>query len=113
MDSRTRKKAWFLLVLFALFFCGNTFFVHSHQLIDGHVEVHSHPYMPGSHHTHSDAGFLGIAQLNAAMASMELSAPIAVPGVRMQRVRQEFRLRTWHKYDFTDIGSGRAPPVAA
>lgn len=113
MDSRTRNKAWFLLVLFALFFCGNTFFVHSHKLIDGHVEVHSHPYMPESHHSHSDPGFLGIAQLNAAMAAMEPSAQIATPGVRMQRIRPEFCVRAWHKCDFTDIRSERAPPEAA
>lgn len=49
----------------------NTVFVHTHLLDDGSAISHSHPYIPSSHHTHSCASLMSIAQFNAAAATME------------------------------------------
>lgn len=49
----------------------NTVFVHTHLLDDGSAISHSHPYIPSSHHTHSYASLMSIAQFNAAAATME------------------------------------------
>ncbi len=52
----------------------NTVFVHTHFLSDGSAVSHSHPYLPSSHHSHSEASLLSIAQYNADAATMEGSA---------------------------------------
>ena len=52
----------------------NTVFVHTHFLSDGSAVSHSHPYLPSSHHSQSEASLLSIAQYNADVATMEGSA---------------------------------------
>lgn len=49
----------------------NTVFIHTHLLDDGSAISHSHPYIPSSHHTHSCALLMSIAQFNASAATME------------------------------------------
>ncbi|MGM9827783.1 MAG: hypothetical protein ACI30O_06275 [Muribaculaceae bacterium] len=43
----------FLLVVFVNMAAGATLFYHSHLDADGQRTVHSHPFIPGSHHTHT------------------------------------------------------------
>lgn len=113
MDNKPRHIASCLLLLFAMFFCGNTLFFHTHRLFDGHTEVHSHPFLPGSAHSHSDSAFQSFAQLNAALAAME-KAPVAeVPRADYRRIRTVFRVCCSLALDFTELLRGRAPPFAA
>ncbi|MDE6498004.1 MAG: hypothetical protein K2L21_05030 [Muribaculaceae bacterium] len=67
-----------MLVLFALYYCGSTLFVHSHRTWHG-IETHSHPYLPNSTHNHSDAEFSLISMLNTILTeaadSLEIPAP--------------------------------------
>lgn len=69
-----RIFAVFLTFVFMNFVFMNTVFVHTHFLSDGSVVSHSHPYLPSSHHTHSSASLMSIAQFNAAAATMEGTA---------------------------------------
>lgn len=63
MDTRKRRHtAILLLALFMAYSCCNTLFVHSHYCQDGWV-THSHPYLPGSHHSHSVAALEAIGVL--------------------------------------------------
>ena len=45
-----RKSAVFLLFLFTIYWCGITFFTHSH-IENGSTIVHSHPFKAKHHHT--------------------------------------------------------------
>ncbi len=113
MERRSRHIAWFLLVLFAMFFCGNTLFIHTHRLFDGHTEVHSHPFMPGTAHSHSDSGFQAISHINAALAAVDRTPLTEIPQVSECRVSTAFLVACSLKIFFTDFRKGRAPPVAA
>jgi len=113
MDRRSRNIAWFLLVLFAMFFCGNTLFVHTHRLFDGQIETHSHPFLPGSAHSHSDAGFQAIAQINAALAVIDREPLAETPRVPQRKVRRYVREAVGLRTVFTVLRKGRAPPIAA
>ncbi|MDE5682822.1 MAG: hypothetical protein K2I39_01250 [Muribaculaceae bacterium] len=113
MDRKSRNIAWFLMVLFAMFFCGNTFFIHTHRSFDGDVEVHSHPYMPGAGHSHTAAGFQAIAHINAALATFDKSPETDIPHVLERRINVIFRVRTSEKAFYADLRKERAPPVAA
>ena len=113
MDRRSRNIARFLVVLFAMFFCGNTFFIHTHRLFDGRVEVHSHPYMPGATHSHTAAGFQAIAHINAALATLYKSPETDIPKVLERKINVAFRVSISEKAFFVDFRNERAPPVAA
>jgi len=58
-----------MIAVFAIFFCGNTIFIHSH-FDQGHQITHSHPYIPGSTHSHSPEVLQFIAQANVFASSM-------------------------------------------
>lgn len=113
MERRSRNIAWFLLVLFAMFFCGNTLFFHTHRLFDGHTEVHSHPYVPGSAHSHSSCGFQAIAHINAALAAIDRTPSVEIPRVSVRKIYVRFFVRRGSDTVFTDLRKGRSPPVAA
>ncbi len=53
-----------LTVLFASYYSGSTLFIHTHFLGLGHGPItHSHPYLPGNHHSHSANEIDAIASL--------------------------------------------------
>lgn len=62
-----------LLLFFAYFYCGNALCIHSH-LNGNYYIVHSHPYLPGTPHSHSDNSIVTIANFNSAMTSMEVGS---------------------------------------
>lgn len=68
----------FLIAVFAVFYCGNTVFIHSH-LYQGHRITHSHPYLPGSEHSHNAVELAFIAQSNeiatGAIAPSDIVSP--------------------------------------
>ncbi|MDE6109124.1 MAG: hypothetical protein K2F72_02425 [Muribaculaceae bacterium] len=68
-----------MLVLFALYYCGSTLFVHTHRTWRG-VETHSHPYLPSASHNHSDAEFSLISMLNTILAEPAADADVPQPG---------------------------------
>ena len=113
MERRSRNIAWFLLVLFAMFFCGNTLFFHTHRLFDGHTEVHSHPLIPGTSHSHSGCAFQAIAHINAAMAAVDRTPSAEIPGVSERKIYLVFHDKIGLNPVFTDLRKGRSPPVAA
>lgn len=77
MKVTVRKISALMIVVFAMFVCGNTLFIHSHTL-NGHKVTHSHPYLPGEAHQHSATAFQYLAGTNAAAYSMVASATINV-----------------------------------
>ena len=76
MRSKQAKiQAWLLLGIFAFFFCGNTLCLHTH-IIEGNKIVHSHPYIPSSHHSHSTQALESIAGFNATLLAMQAADEI-------------------------------------
>lgn len=75
MENKRGVKiaVWIVLVVFACFYCGNTLFSHTH-ILDGHLIVHSHPYLPAGSHTHSSVAFQCISAMNMAGSVMVASA---------------------------------------
>ena len=51
-----------MVMIFAAYYCETTLFIHTHLSPEGRV-THSHPFVPGSQHSHSatDCAFLSIA----------------------------------------------------
>lgn len=71
MEHRHNKLiAVLLLGVFAFFYCGNTLCFHTHILGDS-VIVHSHPYLPSGHHSHSGQSLDSIAGFNGALSVMD------------------------------------------
>lgn len=53
-----------LTMLFASYYSGSTLFIHTHFLGLGQGTItHSHPYLPGNHHSHSANDFEALALL--------------------------------------------------
>ncbi|MGM9861981.1 MAG: hypothetical protein ACI30W_05235 [Muribaculaceae bacterium] len=65
-----RAMVTLVLCAFVYFCCGNTLFIHSHTYA-GSTIVHSHPYLPSSHHSHSAADYGAVSWCNAAIAAMK------------------------------------------
>ncbi len=57
-----RLIATLLVAIFAMYYCESTLFVHTHQYLGGTV-THSHPFLPGGHHSHSATEFQTIHTL--------------------------------------------------
>lgn len=70
MRMLNRNIATLLIGVFAFFFCGNTVFIHSH-VVNGARVVHSHPFLPGDHHGHTQNALHFIAAYNLMAATME------------------------------------------
>ena len=56
-----------LLVLFIYYYVGNTAFIHTHTFSNYKI-THSHPFLPGGHHTHNGEEVETIAFFNAVVA---------------------------------------------
>lgn len=113
MHGNPRNTALSLLLIFAMFFCGNTLFVHVHSYDNGNRVVHSHPYMPGSSHSHSDSGLLGLAQMNVALGSIVLACRTRLPEVPVRCIRTFHKICTAIFTRHALLIKNRAPPVSA
>lgn len=78
MRALTKITALWLVGVFAFFYGGNTLFMHSH-FADGHRVVHSHPYLPGSTHSHTDTVMHFLSAANQAAAAMAASESVTAP----------------------------------
>lgn len=78
MRALLKNISIFMIVVFAAFCCGNTIFIHSH-LYRGHRITHSHPYLPGDHHSHNAVQIVFIAESNTAANSVLPAHDIFVP----------------------------------
>ena len=76
MRSASKIQALLLLAVFAFFYCGNALFMHTHILDGNTMVVHSHPYLPSGHHSHSSQALESIAGFNAALLSMQAGEEI-------------------------------------
>lgn len=54
---------YLLIVVFAYYYVGNTAFVHTH-VVDHFLVTHSHPYLPGTHHSHTEAEWETVSWFN-------------------------------------------------
>lgn len=70
MTKRVNIIAAGLLAVFTFFFVGTTLFIHTHTEEDGTHIVHSHPWTPGSGHSHTSDQLLTINMLSCAMQCM-------------------------------------------
>lgn len=109
--KRQRRIATWLLVVFALFFCGNNFFVHTHRLAEGVTVVHSHPFVPGTTHSHSAGSFAAVSAANVALAAVIVAGVLVV----RELSRSCCLLLSPYRFD-TESGflwwsRGRSPPV--
>lgn len=68
-----------LIVVFVYYYLGNTAFVHTH-IINDYLITHSHPFLPGMHHSHNEAGLETVALFNAICLDASAALP-AVPFV--------------------------------
>lgn len=67
----------FLIVLFGSYYIGNTFFTHTH-IINKYSITHSHPYLPGGSHTHTEMEYVVVSMFNAMLVTdseMEIFNP--------------------------------------
>ena len=82
-----RHIAALMLAVTGYFLLGNSLFVHTHVLDDGHIIAHSHPFIPGSHHGHSDTALLSLAELGAEMtADRENDIPVFTEPLRWEKI---------------------------
>lgn len=109
-ERENRFIATMLLSLFVLFFSANTFFVHVHDDDSGRI-VHSHPYMPGTGHSHTCASFQSIALANSALNTMEGAAENCFSTPECDRVIFESFNIGFVKISIYKCKKLRAPPV--
>ena len=111
MRVLTRNISAFMIAIFAIFFCGNTAFIHSH-IIQGHRITHSHPYAPGPEHTHSAEAIQFIAQANMTAASMDAAAPILVENLEPRFLRiVEIQVQAQARVTDSRDNLLRGPPI--
>lgn len=111
MEKRRRHIARMLLLLFAVFYCGNIVFVHAHFDEDtDRIELHCHPYIPGTNHSHTHQQLASIRELQAEMVVMDVPELIVFPHpIHSTKV-------VYQAADFAAFGgyqggkTGRAPP---
>lgn len=113
MRALLKNISLFMIVVFAAFYCGNTVFIHSH-LYQGHRITHSHPYLPGDHHSHNAVQILFIAEGNTTAYSVLPAHNIFVPDLvaRLQNIvaeAPEHALENVEKLTHQQ----RGPPAAA
>lgn len=101
-----------MLMLFAVFYCGNIAFVHAHFDEDNdRYELHCHPYLPGTEHSHSQQDLAALSHLQAEMAVIDCPELTVIPAP-MHSTAVTYR----HYVAATATAmqpdrQGRAPPV--
>lgn len=110
-DNICRRIALSLLVVFAVLFSGNTFFVHQHVGLDGRSVAHSHPFVPGTSHGHSAQQVFAISELNTQMITDDtVSVPVVESSSELLAVIQT-PCPTKDSVFSPHHSDGRAPPV--
>lgn len=64
-----------LIVVFVYYYVGNTAFVHTH-VVDHFLVTHSHPYLPGMHHSHTEAQWETVSWFNLLCLDSSHELPI-------------------------------------
>ena len=64
-----------LIVVFVYYYVGNTAFVHTH-VVDNFLITHSHPYLPGMHHSHTEAQWETVSWFNLLCLDSSHELPI-------------------------------------
>ncbi|MEF9932429.1 MAG: hypothetical protein RSC28_00540 [Bacteroidales bacterium] len=100
---------YLLLALFVSYYCESTLFIHTHNFNWGKV-THSHPYLPNSSHSHSEAQCLTIASLNNITFTVIAIAAIMVT-VRVITLQYVPCIHSVIRYTLRNC-SLRAPPVS-
>lgn len=100
-----------LLAIFTFFFFGTTLFIHTHTEEDGTRIVHSHPWTPGSSHSHTSDQLLTINMLSGAMQCMMTAETLHVSPVHeVKYINSETSERIPDKRRANAAGT-RAPPM--
>lgn len=73
-----KTAACFVLAVFAMFYCGNTFFVHTH-FENGISLTHSHPCLPGANHSHTPVQAQAISLANATVQTIMEAQTVSIP----------------------------------
>ncbi|MGM9852260.1 MAG: hypothetical protein ACI306_09005 [Muribaculaceae bacterium] len=84
-------------------------FTHSHRYADNTI-VHSHPYLPSSHHSHSAQDYGAISWYNAAMLAVKAEASLqpTVPAMTVTVIAEvAVAMETYAK---ESVCAWRAPP---
>lgn len=66
---------YLLIVVFVYYYIGNTAFIHTH-IVHTYLITHSHPFLPGMHHSHSQIEFETLSLFNALCMDMSTALPI-------------------------------------
>ncbi|MGM9844985.1 MAG: hypothetical protein ACI30K_02015 [Muribaculaceae bacterium] len=108
---KTANRALVTLVLcaFVYFCCGNTLFIHSHTYANNTI-VHSHPYLPSSHHSHSSHDYGAIAWCNAAMLAVKAETALQLQAPMMRVSIIDVCLAATPRCACAALSSWRAPP---
>ncbi len=85
--------------------------MHNHADLNGHSVTHSHPWLPGNSHSHSQQHSASIAEINDALLTMDLSRTVTVEAPMMSFVLIESGFRAYESDCESKIAVGRAPPV--
>mgnify|MGYP000830443604 CR=1 FL=1 len=111
MRMLNRNIATLLIGVFAFFFCGNTVFIHSH-VVNGARVVHSHPFLPGDHHGHTQNALHFIAAYNLMAATMECGETLHLQQPARALLDSVEMLPVLECAPaYTDVLPGRGPPV--
>ena len=71
----TNIVKYVLIVVFVYYYVGNTAFVHTH-VVDNFLVTHSHPYLPGMHHSHTEAQWETVSWFNLLCLDSSHELPI-------------------------------------
>ncbi len=114
MSEKLRRiLAISLLLLFSMFTVGNIFCLHTHQS-EGRVVVHSHPFLPSSHHSHTSSQFVALAIVNAiAFDDYGVVCHTFRNVLQANFDIEEYREFVFDKRVYVDALGLRGPPVVA
>ncbi|MBC8594594.1 hypothetical protein H8744_15390 [Oscillospiraceae bacterium N12] len=99
---------YLLIVFFLYYYIGTTAFVHTHYF-DKYTVTHSHPYFPGTHHSHSTAEIETIGLLNMLVADTTPLFSVIFALSLISIISQTAISFTTHKE--LHLSHLRAPPV--
>lgn len=109
IDKRLRNIALAVLLVFTFFYCGNVFFMHIHH--DGGVSiVHSHPYLPSSHHSHNAGQYASIALANLSLSSAIVEQNFYTQNIGVAISELQYAVYTTAQSAVYHLFSLRAPP---
>lgn len=99
-----------LLAIFVNMAIGTTLFYHSHD--NGGVRtVHSHPFVPGNHHSHTDAACMALQAVASSMHTMVVTQAMHIVTPRQVSSLLSFDFLFSNTARQIAVRAGRAPPV--